>query len=304
MPRALWKGAISFGLVYIPVQLHSASRSSELDLDLLDKHDFAPVGYQRINKRTGKVVKWDDIVKGYEYKKGEYVALSDEDFRRANVKASQTIDIQSFVDAADIDSRYYETPYFVAPTKGGGKVYALLREALLRTGKAAVATVVIRTRQHIAVLLPNERALVLNTLRFAHELRSEDELDLPAKSGKAAGLSSGELSMAEKLIEEMTGPWKPEQFRDTYRDDLLKRIEEKVRKHQTHELTAESKSRKTPGGGAEIIDLMEVLKRSLQKDGAKSTRRASNTRQRASKKANGSATSGRRTSTARAHTTH
>lgn len=269
MPRALWKGAISFGLVYIPVQLYSASRANELDLDLLDKNDFAPVGYQRINKRTGKVVEWGDIVKGFQYKKGQYVALSDEDFRQANVKATQTIDIQNFVDVTDIDPKYYETPYFLGPAKGGQKVYALLREALERTGKAAIATVVIRTRQHVAVVLPNEHALLLNTLRFADELKSPDELELPTSS-RAVGLSSSELSMAERLIKEMSGPWKPEQYRDTYRDDLMKRIQEKVRKHQTHSLTApEPKARKTTQG-AEIIDLMAVLKRSLKQSGGES----------------------------------
>src|SRR5688572_9790485 len=128
MPRAIWTGAISFGLVYIPVQLHSASTTSSLDLDLLDKRDFSPVGYQRINKRTGKVVQWGDIVKGYQYQKGDYVALSDEDFRQANVKATQTIDIAQFTDVESIPPYYYETPYYTSPGKGGAKVYALLRE--------------------------------------------------------------------------------------------------------------------------------------------------------------------------------
>lgn len=273
MPRALWKGAISFGLVYIPVQLHSASHANELDLDMIDKNDFSPVGYQRINKRTGKVVEWGDIVKGYEYKKGQYVALSDEDFRQANVKASHTIEIQNFVDLADIDPKYYETPYYVAPTKGGEKVYALLREALKRTKKAAIATVVIRTRQHVAVLLPNEDALLLNTLRFAHELKSAADLDLPTKDAKAMGLSAGELQMAEKLVSEMSAPWKPERYRDTYRDDLKKRIQEKVRKHQTHTLTEPEPKEKKPRQSAEIIDLMAVLKRSLKNGGGENLTR-------------------------------
>jgi DNA end-binding protein Ku len=262
MARAMWSGAISFGLVYIPVQLHSASHANQIDLDMLDKHDFSPVGYQRINKRTGKVVDWGDIVKGYQYKKGEYVALSDEDFRQANVKATQTIEIQNFVEASDIDPMFYETPYYLAPAKGGSKVYALLREALTRTEKAAVATFVMRSRQHIAVVLPNDRALMLNTLRFADEIREPKDLDLPAAS-KAVGLTTAELSMAERLVNEMTGTWNPAQYSDTYRDDLMKRIHEKVRKKQMHQLTPADKSRKLPKG-AEIIDLMAALKRSLK----------------------------------------
>jgi DNA end-binding protein Ku len=299
MPRALWKGAISFGLVYIPVQIYSASRANELDLDLLDKHDFAPVGYQRINKRTGKVVDWGDIVKGYQYKKGQYVALTDEDFRQANVKASQTIDIQSFVEASEIDPKFYETPYFLAPAKGGEKVYALLREALQRTGKAAIASVVIRVRQHMAVVIPNEDALLLNTIRFADELKTPEELELPTKSGKAVGVKSGELSMAQKLIEEMSAPWKPEQYRDTYREDLMKRIKEKVRTRQTHSLTAPEPKERRQTGGAEIIDLMAVLKRSLQESGGGTGTRkpAKRSERRRSRKSTASRARSRRTGT-------
>src|SRR5215813_7011182 len=201
MPRPIWTGAISFGLVYIPVQLHSAAHSSSLDLDLLDRRDFAPVGYQRINKRTGKLVEWGDIVKGYQYEKGKYVALSDEDFRQANVKATQTIDIQQFVDAESVAPEYFETPYFLAPGKGGAKVYALLRDALTKSNRAAIATFVMRGRQHVAMVQPHGDALMLNTLRFAEEIRSADELDLPTKS---TGLTSKELAMAERLIDEMT----------------------------------------------------------------------------------------------------
>src|SRR5687767_660025 len=202
MPRAIWTGAISFGLVYIPVQLHSASQSSSLDLDLLDKRDFSPVGYKRYNKRTGKEVDWKEVVKGYEYEKGEYVALSDGDFRQANVKATQTIDIAQFTEQASIPPEYFETPYFLAPGKGGAKVYALLREALKKSKKAAVATMVMRGRQHLALLHPNGKALMLNTLRFEEEIRQPDDLELPATS---AGLTSKELGMAERLIDEMTG---------------------------------------------------------------------------------------------------
>jgi DNA end-binding protein Ku len=266
MARSIWTGAISFGLVYIPVQMYSASKSSSIDLDFLDKRDFSPVGYQRINKKTGKVVEWSDIIKGYQYKKGQYVALNDEDFKRANVKATQTIDIGRFVDAGSVPAEFYETPYYLAPGKGGAKVYALLREALKRTGKVAVATYVMRGKQHLACVYPHEKALVLNVLRFSEEIREPDELDLPASGEKAAGLSPKELDMAERLVKEMTEEWNPDEYEDTYRHDLMKRIEEKVKNKETHVLTAAEKTRE-PRKSAQVIDLMDVLRKSL-KEGA------------------------------------
>jgi DNA end-binding protein Ku len=264
MARAFWKGAISFGLVYIPVELYSATHSATIDLDYLDKRDFSPVGYKRYNKRTGKLVEWKDIVRGYQYKKGQYVALSDEDFRRANTKASQTIEISSFTDATNITPEYYDTPYWVAPQKGGQKVYALLREALKRTGKVAIANVVVRTRQHLAVLLPEDDVLELNTLRFPDEIRMPEDMGVEVPGAKGAGLAPREISMAEKLIEEMTEPWKPQKYHDTYREDLMERIKEKVRNKETHTLTEASRAEK-PQKSAEIIDLMAVLKQSLEK---------------------------------------
>jgi DNA end-binding protein Ku len=264
MARAFWKGAISFGLVYIPVELYSATHSATIDLDFLDKRDFSPVGYQRYNKRTGKLVEWQDIVRGYQYQKGKYVALSDEDFRKANTKASQTIEITSFTDATNITPEYYETPYYVAPQKGGQKVYALLREALRRTEKVAIANVVVRTRQHLAVVLPEDDILLLNTLRFADEIRKPEDMGIEAPAAKAAGLTAREISMAEQLIEGMTGPWEPQKYRDTYREDLMKRIHEKVRNKETHTLTEADKESK-PKKSAQIIDLMAVLKQSLEK---------------------------------------
>jgi DNA end-binding protein Ku len=303
MARALWSGAISFGLVYIPVQLYSAIHANELDLDMLDKNDFAPIGYQRINKRTKKVVDWGDIVKGYQYKKGDYVVLSDEDFRQANVKASSTIDIQTFVDAQEISSMYFETPYYLAPGKGGAKVYALLREALQRTNKIAVATFVMRQRQHVAAVYPNDRALMLNTVRFAEEIRQPSDLDLPATT-RAVGLTPAELAMAERLVNEMTGQWRPQDFKDTYRDDLMKRIQEKVRKHQMHELTEPDKAARKPQKTAEIIDLMAALKRSLKGsggsdgDGRKPAKRSERgTAKRASRSKSSGARSAKRSTT-------
>ena len=274
MPRASWKGAVSFGLVYIPVELYSAARSGTLDLDLLDRRDFSPVGYQRVNKRSGKVVEWGDIVKGYQYKKGEYVALSDEDFRQANVKASQTIEIESFTEGRDIAPEFYETPYYLAPTKGGEKGYSLLRETLRKSGKVAVGSLVMRGRQHLCMITGEERALLLVTLRFAQEIKPQDDLELPSGSAKAAKVSPREVAMAERLVDEMSAPWRPEHYHDTYREDLMKRIQEKIRKKQTHLLTPKEKAAKEERPSAEIIDLMSVLKKSLESRGSTSHRRA------------------------------
>jgi DNA end-binding protein Ku len=263
MPRSIWKGAISFSLIHIPVSLHTASRSNELDLDLLDRRDFSPVGYQRVNKKTGKAVDWDDIVKGYEYRKGEYVVLTDEDFRRANVKATQTIEIHAFVRPLEIAPELFETPYYLAPAKGGEKVYALLRDALRKSGRWAVGSVVIRTRAYTCALLPHEDVLMLNTLRYADEILDSDAIDTPAGSVRKAGVSAREVDLALKLVADMTEPWDPRRYKDTYRNDLRRRIEEKVKKGETHTLTAPARERPVPRS-AEVIDLTALLKRSLE----------------------------------------
>jgi len=266
MPRALWRGALAFGLVYVPVEVHTASRENTLPLHMLDSRDFAPVGYQRINKRTGKEVDWEHVVKGYEYKKGDYVVLTDADFKHANVKASETIEIETFCDAADIPPLYYEKPYYLAPAKGGGKVYSLLQQALNATGKVAVASFVMHQRQHLCVVAPSESALVLLTLRFADEILSEKE---PA----TVKVSSSELSMAKQLIERMSGKFAPAHFKDTYRSDLKRRVQEKIRKKETHSLeVAPPEAAERPK--AEVIDLMEALKASLAKNRTASGRRA------------------------------
>jgi DNA end-binding protein Ku len=274
MPRALWRGAITFGLVNIPVALHSAEKRNKLDLTLLDRRNFAPVGYKRVNKRTGREVDWEQIVKGYEYKKGSYVALSDEDFKRANVEATQTVDILAFVDAADIAPIYFDTPYYLSPGKRGEKGYALLRETLKRSGKAAVANVVIRTRQYVAVLLPMDDLLVLDTLRFADEIRSADDFELP----RQARASAREVEMALRLVKDMTEKWKPQKYHDTYRDDLLARIRKKVKAGETKELTEPEEEGKERKKGAEVIDLMALLKRSVEGEGGKARKRPARAR--------------------------
>ena len=266
MPRALWKGAISFGLVHVPVSLHSAEKRKSLDFTLLDRRDFAPVGYKRVNKQTGEEVPWERIVKGYEYEDGNYVALSDEDFRQANVEATQTVDILAFVDAEDIEPMYFDTPYYLSPTRRGEKGYALLRETLKRSKKAAVATVVIRTRQHIATMLPVGPMLVLNTLRYSDEIKAIDEFELP----REARASTREVDMALRLVKEMSEGWKPGKYHDSYREDLLARIEKKVKAGETHEVAEPGKEEEAPAQkGAEVIDLMALLKRSVAREGGR-----------------------------------
>jgi DNA end-binding protein Ku len=265
MPRVVWKGAISFGLVNIPVNLYPGKREQELSFSMLDKRDMGPIGFQRYNKTTGKPVEWENIVKGYEVESGQYVVMSDEDFRQANPEATQTVDIVSFVDAAAIPPYYFEVPYYLEPGKRGEKGYALLRETLKRSGKAGLAKVVIRTKQHLAVLLPVDNALVLNTVRYADEIIPLSTLELPGGL-KDAGVSEKEMQMAERLVDDMTEAWNPEQYTDTYRDDLMRRIEEKVKAGQTDVITEPEKAGAEPGG-AKVIDLMALLKQSLDRGG-------------------------------------
>jgi DNA end-binding protein Ku len=267
MARALWKGAITFGLVQIPVELYPAEERKEFKFSMLDKRDFSPVGYKRFSKKTGKEVDWKDVVKGYEYDKDLYVVLSDEDFKRANVKATQTIDIVAFVPMSEIPPQFFESPYYLVPTERGQKVYALLRETLRSAGLVAVAQVVIRTAQHLAVVVPVGRALVLNTLRYADELRDTKGLDLPEAGLKGAHVTAKEVELAKRLIDDMTDHWKPEEFKDTYHQDLMQRIKEKIKSGETHLITEPEAERTERPRSAQVIDLADLLKQSLEKGG-------------------------------------
>ncbi|AIR90973.1 Ku protein [Pseudomonas cremoricolorata] len=259
MPRAIWKGAISFGLVHVPVSLHTAVKDERIDFDWLDKRSMDRVGYKRVNKVTGKDIDKDDVVKGVEYEKGRYVVISEAEIRKARPKATQTIDIFSFVKATDIPLQHFDTPYYLSPDKRGGKVYALLRETLQDTGKVALATLVLHTRQHLALLRPLGDALVLITLRWPDEVRSFDTLELDA-SVAAPKLQKQELAMAKRLVEDMSGPWSPDDYHDAFRDTIMQLVEEKARKGK---LSAVKKAKSSTGKGAHILDLTEMLKRSL-----------------------------------------
>jgi DNA end-binding protein Ku len=264
--RAIWNGSIDFGLVNIPVRLYTAetSASDGLSFDLLDKRDFSRIRYRRVNEKTGKEVPWDDIIKGYEYKKGEYAALSDADFAHANVEANQTIAITDFVDASDVSPLYYEKPYYLEPLKSGHRAYALLREVLHNTRKAGIAKVVLRSREHLAMVLAEGPALVLELLRFPQELRDQSFLDLPGAGSKRAAVSPQEIKMAERLVESMIGKWQPEQYRDEYRDDLMKIIDRKVESGKTKvvETTMPAASRAQRG---KVIDIMHLLRKSVER---------------------------------------
>ncbi len=263
MARALWSGTVGFGLVQIPVGLYPAEAPNELELHLLDKRDFSPIGYQRVNKKTGKEVDWKDIVKGYEHGKGQYVVLTEQDFEEANVEAARQMDILAFVDFARIDPRYFDKPYYLAPQKGGTKAYALLRETLRRSGKAGVGKVVIRTRQHLAVVVPHEKALVLMVLRFADEVRDESELELPGRDLKSLGVSAKELAMAEQLVEGMVEDFKPEKFHDEYREDLMKLIKRRVKAGEVNSVAEPGEKKARPKAGAKVIDLAALLAQSV-----------------------------------------
>jgi DNA end-binding protein Ku len=269
MPRALWKGFISFGLVNIPVELYPAEQKKGLSFSMLDKRDMSPVGYKRYSKLSGAEVTMDDIVKGYEYEKEQYVVMSADDFKLANVKASQTVDIRQFVPASDVPLQFFETPYFLAPSKRGEKVYALLRETLRATGRIAIAQVVIRTAQHLAAVVVDGDKLMMITLRYADELRQAEGIEFPPEDLKAAGVTPKEIELAKRLIDDMSEAWEPSQFSDTYRDDLMKRIEEKIAKGETSVITkADTPEPET--SSAQVIDLSELLRMSL------TTKRASN----------------------------
>jgi DNA end-binding protein Ku len=273
MARSLWKGAISFGLVHIPVEMYSATTEHALDLTMLDRRDFSPVGFKRYNKNNNKEVSWDDIVKGYEYTNGEYVVLSEEDLRSANPEATQTIDILAFVDAEQVPLLYYDQPYYLAPGKGGDKVYALLRETLRKAGKIGIANVVIRVKQHLAALVCVGDVIVMNTLRYSDEIRSTDDLKIPSSTAKAAAISDKELKMAMALVEGMSEDWKPEQYRDTYREDVLALVEKKVKAKETKTITMPGKE-KAPASSGNVIDLVALLQQSLGKKPAGKTKAA------------------------------
>jgi len=250
--RSIWTGAIGFGLVNIPVKLYSATETSTLDLDLLDKKDHSHIRLMRVNERSGKEVSWENIVKAYKYK-DEYVVLTDEDFEAASVEKSRIITISGFAREDEIDSIYFETPYYVEPEESGGKAYALLREALLRTEKVGIATFVMRSRENLAILRATDNVIILNKIRFAEEIKDASALDLPSKTG----IKKDELDMAVSLINQLSEQFDISAFKDTYTDSLLKIIAAKAK-------GAKPKAPQLKVVHTKSSDLMEQLRASLK----------------------------------------
>lgn len=282
MARPIWTGTLSFGLLNIPVRLMAGERRVDLSFRMLDSRNNARVRYERVNEETGEEVPWKEIVKAFEYDKGAYVVIEEDDIAAASPERRESIDIDVFVDAAEIGPEYFDKPYVLEPAAKAEKGYVLLRDVLARTGKAGIGRVVIRTREYLAAVLPRDDALVMLVLRFAQELVDPEEYRLPeGKSGKWK-ISEREVEMAEQLISSMSGEWDPDQFKDDFRVRLQKVIEERVRSKSIVQDEDHEDERPPEGAATNVIDFAELLKRSLEKKGGK---RGGKTAKKSAKKA-------------------
>jgi len=276
--RAIWKGSISFGLVNIPIALYPATRRDELKFRLLRKGDLSPVNYKRVAEKDGKEVPWGQIVKGYEYEKGKFVVLDEKDFQRVDLEATQTVDIQDFVDVEEIDPMFFYKPYYLEPQKGGDKAYVLLRETLEKTKKVGIAKVIIKTRQYLAGVKPLKHALVLELMHFAEELSDAEKLNVPKKTAQAG---KREMDMAKALVDSMSAEWNPSKYKDDYRDALMDVIEEKV-ESGGEEIEEKAKPKKP---STKVIDLVAVLQESLAQSRGEGKKRGKKSRATARKAA-------------------
>ena len=270
MARAMWKGSLAFGLVNIPIELYSATRDHRPRFRLLHAKDEAPVRYERVCQREGKPVGWNDLVKGYEYEKGQFVVITKDDFKTAALEKTKTIDIMDFVDPEEIDERYFETPYYLQPGKGADRAYALLREAMRESGKAGIAKIILRDSQHLAAVEAIEEAIVLTMMRFADELADLEDFRFP----KAEGIRPPELKMARQLIDNLSAKWSPEKYTDEYRDNLMKVIKAKLKGRQPRLQARESSQ------SADVVDLMTRLRASLEGKGVAKGKGAASARRR------------------------
>ena len=262
MARAIWKGRISFGLVNIPVSLFSAEQRTDISFRMIDSRNKSRVRYERVNEATGEEVPWDAIVKGYEYDDDKYILLSEEEMENASPEATKTIDIEDFIDLEQIDYLYFDKPYYLEPGKSGEKSYILLSRALEEAGKAGIARVVIRTRQHLCAILSRDGHLVIDLLRFPQELRALDEFKKPDADSKRNRLSDREVKMALELIASMTVEWDPERYQDEYRDKLLEWINEKIAMGES--ASPEVHDEEVEDEPTKVVDLMDYLKRSVE----------------------------------------
>lgn len=272
MARPLWKGHISFGMVAIPVSLLPGDRSEGLSFELLDDRDLSPIGYRKVNKNTGREVPRDHIVRGFRLDDGQVVVVTDEDLKKASPERTQTIEIHGFVKREEVPPLYFERPYYLQPTGAGVKGYALLREAMAASNRAAVGSIVLHARQHLALLFIDGPWIVMNTLRYRTELRNPEDLDPPEKTAEQLGIRDREVEMAKRLVEQMVEPWEPERYRDLYREELLAAIKRKAESGEAKavpEAAAEGEAR-----GGKVADLMTLLKQSIeQASGGKPRRR-------------------------------
>lgn len=264
MPRSMWKGSLAFGLVNIPIELYSATRDHRPKFRLLHAKDEEPVRYERVCQKEGKPVAWEDLVKGYEYAKGQFVVLTKDDFKTAALEKTKTIDILDFVDPKEIDERYFETPYYLQPGKGADRAYVLLREAIRTSEKIGIAKIILRDAQHLAAVEAIGDALVLTMMRFADELADLSEFNFPKK----AELRAGELKMAQQLIENLVSEWQPDKYTDEYKENLLRVINAKVKGRKPKLIEGDT----TPQQ-AEVVDLMARLRASLEGKKAGSARK-------------------------------
>lgn len=284
MAGSIWKGSISFGLLNIPVSLQKAQEGNDLHFSMLDGKDLSPIKYKKVSGKDGKEVPWNRIVKGYEYEKGQFVIIDKDDFKRANPKATQTIDIEDFVDLDEIDPMFLEKPYYLVPQKNGIKGYFLLAEALKKSKKVAIAKVIIRTKQHLGAIMARGDYLILEILRFSHEVLEVDEVEYLSDIQRPK-FSAKEIKMAQELIDGMTGKWKPDQYKDTYNDDLLKIINLKIDAGEGQEVDLGELPKAEKGNTGVVVDLMPLLKKSLEeKKKAKTTRATPASKKKTAKK--------------------
>ncbi len=262
MSRIIWKGAITFGLVHVPVALYPASQEIGIDFDWLDKRSMDPVGYKRVNKRTGKEIERDDIVKGIKQDDGEYVVLSDEEIKAAYPVSTQTIEIERFVPASEIPFTYLEKPYYLAPVGKGEKVYALLRDAMAQAGVIGIARVVMHTKERLAALIPDGEALLLNTIRWAEEIRPRSEIEFPPVGKGATQAKESELKMAGQLIRDMSGEWNPDDYADKFTHAIHELAAQRVKAGKTEKVTSLEGDAAAPTSN--VVDLTELLKKSLE----------------------------------------
>ncbi|HEV8333078.1 MAG TPA: Ku protein [Steroidobacteraceae bacterium] len=268
MARPIWNGTISFGLLNVPVQLYSGERTVDLHFRMLDSRDNSPVRYERVNSETGEEVPWKEIVKGFEYSKGSYVVIDEDDIRKAAPASTETVEIEAFVQRAEIDPMFFEKPYYLVPTRKAEKGYVLLREVLAKTGKVGISRVVIRTRQYLAALSPRGDALMLDLMRFPQEIVKADEFTLPTGTSKSYRVTPQELGMATQLIESMSKQWNPDDYRDEFRAQLRKIIDEQIARQTGKKVRARKKEEAAPAAATtNVVDFMELLKRSLDKGG-------------------------------------